>query len=62
VLAFKLIFGFMFGILCVAIVFTIIDHPASLRRALSTPCKEYQQRPLSEVPARCITPQGGFKP
>lgn len=37
------------------------DHAEAQKLHDAASCSEFSQMKLSEIPARCITPQGGFK-
>lgn len=32
------------------------------KRKEATPCSSYKESKLSDIPAKCITPEGGYKP
>lgn len=55
------------AIFCVALVVATIAALPSMRRDSQkqrevTPCSAYREATLDNIPAKCITPQGGFKP
>lgn len=53
---------FMGLLLGAAMLFIAMSNTKQQEQAVTAPCTTFASLPLNQIPARCITPQGGFKP